>query len=315
MPHNLKAWIIGVGGIGQEYAKILAHLGIPFKAIGRGDNSSASFTEITGYSVIAGGLHKYLATDPDHPDFAIVAVSADQLSRVAELLLEYGIKKILIEKPAALNSSELRRLAEKTRAADVHIAYNRRYLSSVQAAISAIESDGGVRSFHFEFTEWPSRILAFDQPPGALENWFYLNSSHVTDLAFFLGGLPKEISCFSAGELEWHKPAIFSGAGITENDVPFSYKADWGSAGRWSVEIMTSKRRLILSPLEQLKEQRLNDVNVYPIEIDDACDKQFKPGFLKQVEAFIGLKGQENLLTLQGQIRQWSIYERMMGQT
>lgn len=313
MPDNLNGWIIGAGNIALEYAHILSDLGVSYQVIGRGGKSAAAFVEFTGHDVFIGGLDKYISEEPQIPDFAIIAVSVDQLSDVSARLLDYGVKKLLIEKPAALNREELEAIVKKVKGQQAYVAYNRRYLASVQSALDQIEEDGGVRSFHFEFTEWPSRILSYEQPPRALENWFYLNSTHVVDLAFFIGGFPKEISCFNSGSLDWHSPAVFGGAGITTDKVPFSYKADWGSAGRWSVEIMTSKRRFLFAPLEQLKEQRLNDVNVYNVEIDDSMDTKYKPGFFKQTKAFLGLGGEESLLTLQGQLEHWFIYEKMMG--
>ena len=48
----------------------------------------------------------------------------------------------------------------------------------------------------------------------------------------------------------------FSGAGISISGALFSYQANWQSAGRWSVEILTKKNRLILCPLEELKVQK-----------------------------------------------------------
>ena len=39
--------------------------------------------------------------------------------------------------------------------------------------------------------------------------------------------------------------ALVAGAGVTENGALFSYHANWEAPGRWSVEIMTKKRRLM----------------------------------------------------------------------
>ena len=53
--------------------------------------------------------------------------------------------------------------------------------------------------------------------------------------------------------MEWHKSAsIFSGSGISKKGIIFSYLADWGSAGRWNLELTTKNRRLYFSPLEKL---------------------------------------------------------------
>jgi predicted dehydrogenase len=193
----------------------------------------------------------------------------------------------------------------------VYIAYNRRFFASTLKAQQIIKDDGGVTSFRFEFTEWPSRILSYEHAPGILENWFYHNSTHVVDLAFYLGGEPDDISAIQSGELIWHKPAIFTGGGRTGADIPFSYHADWTSAGRWWVEVMTTKRKLILCPMEQLKEQLINQVQITDIDIDNKADVDFKPGFLKQVEAFYG--DAEGLMNLEQQISHWQHYNVMTG--
>ena len=78
----------------------------------------------------------------------------------------------------------------------------------------------------------------------------------MVDLAFNLGGIPKELSSFTAGSLDWHpSAAVFSGAGISENGAPFNYRANWESAGRWGVEVLTKEHKLILRPMEKLQIQ------------------------------------------------------------
>ena len=40
-------------------------------------------------------------------------------------------------------------------------------------------------------------IEKLNKVPGIKENWFLGNSTHVVDLAFYLGGKPKQISTIS----------------------------------------------------------------------------------------------------------------------
>jgi len=53
------------------------------------------------------------------------------------------------------------------------------------------------------------------------------------------------LSCHPSG-------AIFVGSGITENNIPFSYHADWNSSGGWGIEVMTKENAYRLIPLEDL---------------------------------------------------------------
>ena len=100
------------------------------------------------------------------------------------------------------------------------------------------------------------------------------------DLAFFLGGEPKELSCFTFDKLAWHKPAVFTGAGITNTGALFSYQANWNAPGRWGIEILTSQHRLYLRPMEKLQIQNTGSVDISEVEIDDQLDKEFKPWIL-----------------------------------
>ena len=155
-----------------------------------------------------------------------------------------------------------------------------------------IEEDGGLTSFHFEFTEVSERVLSKDWPPSVLENWILGNSSHVIDLAFFLGGMPKEISSRVNGALDWHPAgAVFAGTGEMDNGVLFTFLADWKSAGRWSVDLRTARRRILLCPLEELSVQWKGSFTSERFLIQNELDQQFKPGLYRMTEAFIRSTG------------------------
>lgn len=312
MPGDVTIWIIGTGTMGRAYAQILKAMNVSYLAVGRSEESCHAFTAETGDTAIPGGIESFLSTNPVLPKAAIVAATIDSMENIALALCRYGVPDILLEKPGAMSLKGLSNIRSAQSGTRIHVGFNRRFFSSVAKARDIIAQDGGITSFHFEFTEWPSRILSYTHPDGALENWLHLNSSHVIDLAFHLGGVPEKIECFSAGTTGWHTPAIFCGAGITVQNAPFSYKADWGSAGRWMVEIMTRKRKLIFAPMEQLKEQLVDTVVIQDVEIDDTLDKDFKPGLYRQVESFLS-GDRQNLLTLEGQIANWHLFNRIAG--
>lgn len=312
MPYNLKVLLIGAGPVALEYAKVLNALHVSFDVIGRGKKSADTFTANTGISVFTGSIHEYIIGNKI-PDAAIVAVSMDQLAQVAMHLMELGVPNILIEKPAGLNVSEVRMLGRHAgiHPARIFIAYNRRFYASVIKAAEIIKADGGVRSFHFEFTEWSHVIEGFEHPPGVLENWFLGNSTHVIDTAFFLGGLPVKLSCFALkGPLEWHRAAIYSGAGVSSEGALFSYHANWCSPGRWMIEFMTRQHRLIFKPLERLQIQQIGSLTTEFVDIDDDVDTAYKPGFFRQVAAFLG-GDDEYLLRLDRHVENLKVYEMM----
>ena len=115
----------------------------------------------------------------------------------------------------------------------------------------------------------------------AKENWFMVNSTHVVDMAFLLGGFPKELESYTAGDCDWHPDsAVFAGSGVSEYGALFSYQANWLAPGRWSVEILTLNNRLVFRPLEKLQVQKPKSVAIEFVDIDDQLDVEFKPGFL-----------------------------------
>lgn len=305
--------LIGCGPMAIEYAKVLKKLEQKFIVVGRGKESAIKFLQAVGKSSITGGIEKFFKNHSEFPPRAIVAVSEDQLGKATLLLLQKGVKLILVEKPGGLNFEEIERVNQQTikTGAHVFVAYNRRFYSSVKKAKEIIEKDGGVSSFYFEFTELSNIINHLKKGPGVKENWFLQNSTHVIDLAFFLGGRPKKISSYVKGKLRWHPHgSIFVGCGESQTGALFSYNANWEAPGRWGVEVLTRNYRLILRPLEKLQIQKKGSFELTDINLDDALDTSFKPGLFRQVESFLGKK--DSLCTIQEQYQNLKWYRRIL---
>lgn len=311
----MKVWLIGAGIMAQDYAKVLGALETDVTVIGRGEESARHFRDACGLPVVAGGLEKFLSQAPALPEAAIVCVGVEALSSTSIRLIQAGVKKILVEKPAALDTNEIQelfRIAVEL-GANVYVAYNRRFYAATLHAKRLIEEDGGLQSCNFEFTEWGHEIEGLTKAPGVKEKWFIGNSTHVVDLAFYLAGVPKQISCYTAGSLPWHTlSAIFAGAGITDRGVLFSYQANWGAPGRWAVEALTANYRLIFRPMESLQIMHKGSVRIEPVAIDDALDKSYKPGLYQQVHSLLYDSGKE-ICTLAEQVEHWRYYCQMAG--
>ena len=170
----------------------------------------------------------------------------------------------MIEKPGAFNLKDvkfLEKLSNKKKS-KIFIAYNRRFYQSVIKAKKIIEKDGGILSLSFDFTEWSNKIKKLNHIGKKIKNrWVIANSSHVIDLAFYLCGKPKKWSAWQKGSLDWHTSSSrFSGSGITDKGIIFSYLSDWQAPGRWGLELMTSKHRILLRPMEQLQLIELGNI-------------------------------------------------------
>lgn len=310
---NERIWLVGAGQMSVDYIRVLQVLNVSYKVIGRGADSARACISQTGVPVVEGGIGQYLCEREEFPSVAIVAVGVEELSHVTNMLLERGVKKILVEKPGGLNCTEIRSVLEQSvrHNAEVYIAYNRRFYSSVRKAQEIIRDDEGVSSFNFEFTEWSHQIAELNKASGVKENWLLANSSHVIDLAFFLGGQPKQISCYKTGALDWHPSgSIYAGAGVAENGALFSYQANWEAPGRWGVEVLTKRHRLILRPLEKLQVQNIGSTLVEYVEIDEKLDIDFKPGLYWQLVTFLKKKT-ENMCSIEQHCKMVEVYNKI----
>ncbi len=287
-------WLIGAGLMAQEYFKVLSTLNVSISVIGRGSKSAKKFKNVTNFDCVEGGVEKFLSKKPKLVDFAIVAVNVRYLTNVSKQLISYGIKSILVEKPGGLNKNDIESLYKSsiTHKANIYIAYNRRFYQSVDLAQRMIDEDGGVSSFSFNFTELIYKLEELQVPLVERKMLLLCNSSHVIDLAFFLGGVPKIIKCYhnDKSKINWHQTSsIFSGSGITQNGALFSYGANWESPGRWELIINTLKRKLIFCPLEELKvqEHKSFDTIKHRFDKESDIDNKYKPGLFKLVEALL----------------------------
>ncbi len=281
--------LFGAGPMAMDYAKVLKHLGANFTVAGRSHEGTEKFHKETGIEAVPGGVSDWEKKQIS-ADYGIIAVNCDALASTAVELMDTGVRKILIEKPAGLTAQEIHAVCEHAKKTEtqVFVAYNRRFHASTTEARKLIEDDGGVLSFNFEFTEWCDQVVDKLKHCNTGKNWFLANSSHVVDLAFFLGGEPKELHSYTAGGNDWHPVAtVFAGAGVTHSGALFSYQANWDAPGRWGVEVLTRKHRYIFRPLEKLQILKHNTVTIESVDIDDRLDLEFKPGLYQQTQSFL----------------------------
>jgi len=313
----MSTWLVGCGNMAQDYAKVLTQLEVQFTTIGRGDASASQFENDMGLEVVRGGIDACLQRKLELPSSAIISVGIENLTHCTSVLINLGVKRILVEKPAGLDAKEIKTLGEFAleKEAEVFVAYNRRFYSSVLAARKLIEEDGGVQSFNFEFTEWGHEIETLEKAPGVKEHWVFGNSSHVIDLAFFLGGRPLEFNAFREGSLDWHpSSSVFCGAGRTTNGKLFSYSANWDAPGRWGAEFCTKNYRFIFRPMESLQLMRKGSVSIESVKAEGKdLDSEFKPGLLLQTKAFIFGDADDNLCRLSDHVKMLPVYSEIAG--
>lgn len=316
MSNNIKVCLIGAGYMAKEYYKVLSDMNIETIVIGRGKNSAAIFEQEMNHKVFVGGIEGAIKEIKIIPKNAIIAVGVEELKETTLKLLKAGVKNILVEKPAGMNIKEIVEIVElsKKKEASIYVAYNRRFYSSVEKALEIIKQDGGVKSFNFEFTEWGYVLENLEKSKNIKEKWLLANSTHVIDLAFYLGGYPEEMISFIAGQANWHPSgAIYSGAGKTKEGMLFSYQANWNAPGRWGIEVLTNKHRLYFRPLEKLQIQNIGSIKLEDVILNDERDISFKPGIYKMINKFLIEKNKSQLLKIEEHLKNMEIYKKISG--
>lgn len=303
--NSKKIILFGTGYMGLEYAKVLKFLKKDFIVVGRSQQSVDAFRQKTGIIPIPGGAEKFINLLADTSYKAIVAVSGDQIGKVTLSLIKKGLKNILVEKPAGLNYEEIKQVRQTAQkySANVYVAYNRRLYASTIKALEIIKKDGGILSFHFEFNEPGYKLDLLESSKEIKKQWLLHNSTHVIDLAFFMGGTPKSINTYS------ETGTIFIGFGISKKNIPFSYHANWLSPGRWGLEFMTKNYRLIFRPMEKLHIQKKGSFEILNVAINDNLDTKFKPGLVREIKSFLG--NNESLCTIEEQSENIDWYSKI----
>jgi predicted dehydrogenase len=250
-----KVLLIGAGYMAEQYCMALSAMGIRDVTVcSRTEQSAKKCSQKYLYHPVHGGYELCLPQLGTF-DLVIIATPVHDLMPATLLALQHGNRNILVEKPASLYSDELTNWSNMNNDmhARIRVAFNRLTYPNLVKLKELVEKEGGITSCRYTFTERIHTINFNNNKPDCYARWGISNSLHVISMAHFLIGLPQELSCYHCGGLDWHPSGSrFVGSGITVNNVPFSYHADWDSAGRWGIEVMTLKNAYSLIPLEGL---------------------------------------------------------------
>lgn len=283
---DCAATVIGYGFMGAHYVAALRRLGVRrIRVCAKSPRSVESLSGARDVEVVTGGFEQMAFQARDN-EIGIVAVPTALAIDAAERLVALGFKRLLIEKPVSLYSNAIERLAESLRRQSVIAlaAYNRVAYPSFYEVKARTEAEGGITSCAYTFTEMikPNWTEIFSAEE--LAHWGIANSLHVMSMAHGLIGLPKAFETYRAGNrISWHPSgSVFVGGGISERNIPFSYHADWGSTGRWSVEIHTAVSSYRLCPLEEVRRRTapMADWETMPVA---AFAADIKTGVLEEV--------------------------------
>ena len=312
---NKSVLIIGGGYMGKEYARTLQKLGIiDVTIITKSKKQSSDFSEKFDFTVLDGGFEKHLPTI-EKKDLVIISTPTELLIPATKLSIETGQTKILIEKPGSLFYKELISLNEIIQQQKVRIAYNRLLYPNFHKLLQLAKDEGGITSCKFDFTEWTHKIPFDVYQENEYRFWGISNSLHVISMALELIGMPKEMKSYQFGKLDWHPSGcIFTGSGISDENIPFSYHANWESSGRWIIEVMTRKNSYQLLPLESILVCKKGTVEWKPVDFESSFP-DLKFGIAEQITTMLDdkLEDEIGMVTIEKAIEYNKLAEKIFG--
>jgi len=281
--------LVGFGNMGRHYFKALRKLGVGrIRVCSRSANPLEGLADLSGVEAVGGGVER-LECDPPPDELGVVATPMAMLAGATQRLASLGFKRLLVEKPVSLWSSEIVRLFESLKHLGVEAVcgYNRVAYPSFHEVRSRVVADGGATSCTYTFTEMVNKEWTDRFDPETLARWGIANSMHVIAMAHGLIGPPDSWSSYRSGALPWHPTGVvFTGAGVSGQGIPFACHADWGSTGRWSVEIHTSQAGYRMCPLERVFKKTSQTGEWDEISVT-SFDPQTKAGILEQTAAML----------------------------
>ena len=313
---KFRCLIVGAGKMGLAHAKVMSRMSDVAVLVWAPSKKRFSDFGSLGVDLKSSNLTDSL--ENFKPSHVIIASPVETLCEVASRIMDFGVREILVEKPAVIDFHSGVKLQQKAKAlkANVFIGYNRRFYSSFQSVIKKIQNEKDVlRAIHFQFDEpFLDENPPKNQSKVALSRWVLSNSLHVIDSAFLATGLPEidQITCYASGSLSWHEAgSYYAGFGNVGKNVNFSYNASWGTPGKWSVDWITSKYRYYFSPLEEVRILKQGSFDYETMALDNSLDLDFKPGLFSQNESFLYSINTEKLATLNDALKLVELGKKM----
>lgn len=217
------------------------------------------------------------------PDALMVVVPADQMFSVVSAAILHGVP-VFLEKPPGLAPDETKILAELAQKHSVRtmVGYNRRYYSIFHKGLKIIHEHGPLLGVVVEGHERMWKIADKIRSP-VRSRWAFANSTHTIDLLRLFGGNPSGVRAISRRFVERNGDQ-FAAVMALEGGAIGQYSAHWYSPGGWRVVLYGDGATVEFRPLE---EGRWTDRDFKTCIIEpDKVDKNYKPGFFRQMKAF-----------------------------
>ena len=221
------------------------------------------------------------------PDGIMVLVSANQIYEVTRNLIPFKIP-LFIEKPPGLLPKQAKSLMDlaKIHGTKNMVGFNRRYYSVFHEGIEIINNNGNLLGLEVKGHERFWNIMGNKIKKDIKENWIYANSTHTIDLLRFFGGEIKNINMYSKKYKQKNGDQFVASMEFKSGAIG-TYTSHWFSPGGWEVTLYGESVTVKFKPLEKgvWIDTDFNEHEFHPDEID----VKYKPGFYRQMEAFINM--------------------------
>jgi predicted dehydrogenase len=280
--------IVGLGNIARKHAEVIHALPDAELVAGvkRDPESGRLFCQdqsIPNYFTSTEAL-----LDWGEFDAAIIACGHHHTVELAKLVLSTG-RPCLIEKPVGFSATETGSVLAAAENAGTWgmVAVNRRFYSIITEAKRLLEWAGGLRSIRVEHTEWMHQASQWGLAEDILDRYLYINGIHLIDTMCYLAGVPVDLSTVVRqfpGRRNAYDAMFRFPSGVIGH-----YSGQWYAPGRWALDLCAEDLRITFPTMEQAIIQRTGS-EPEPLSLDE-LDQKFKPGFYRQMEAFLAHAG------------------------
>jgi hypothetical protein len=219
-------------------------------------------------------------------DIVIVTVNAEAIRDVALECCEHDWT-IFLEKPAGCNIEQAMEIisAADKRQRKVFVALNRRFLSSTEIALHALDESDESRFIHVQDQQSMSTARIHGHPDIVVNNCMFANSIHLIDYFSLLArGTMDRINVLSPWRGEGTR-LVLAHLAFSSGDEGL-YEGIWEGPGPWAVTASTISQRWELKPLEIAAVQNAGSREIIRCDQSEA-DQLFKPGFVRQSEELL----------------------------
>jgi predicted dehydrogenase len=287
-PPPVRLGLVGAGYIAREHLQVLRAMpdvqlaGIASRTRAKAETLAAEF----GIASVAPDAATLL--EQVRPDGVLVLVSADQVAAVArEVLPRAGA--VFLEKPVGFSSAETLALADLAarHGTRTMVGYNRRYYSIFAEGLRLVKERGPLLGVLVEGHERMARVRAAAAHSAAiLDGWLYANATHTIDLLRLFGGEVADLATMAAASREPLGDQFSASLRFRDGAIG-TYVAHWLSPGGWRAVLYGDGITVEFKPLEEGRWTGPDFVTHALAPAED--DRAFKPGFFRQMRAFVDL--------------------------